>query len=101
VDPRVQGADEEVTVVFTGAGTRWVAEFSDPDHWLRRAFDLVHQQGLLDLVQDQVAGVCKACAVSFGVRDEVEASGMPLLSEYKGHQSLRKLVRDGYEPITF
>ena len=32
---------EEVTVVFTGAGTRWIAELSDPDHRLHRAFELV------------------------------------------------------------
>ena len=40
-------AGEEVTVVFTGAGTKWVAELSDPDHRLHRAFDLV---------KDKVAG---------------------------------------------
>lgn len=84
-------AGEEVTVVFTGAGTKWVAELSDPVHCLHRAFRLV---------KDKVAGACKACAVSFGVRDEVEASGVPLLAEYRGHQSLRKLVREGFEVIT-
>ena len=83
---------EEITVVFTGAGTRWIAELSDPDHRLHRAFDLV---------KDKVAGACKACAVSFGVKDEVEASGVPLLAEYRGHQSLRKLVVEGFQVITF
>jgi predicted peroxiredoxin len=32
---------EEVTVVFTGAGTSWIPELSDPDHRLHKAFDLV------------------------------------------------------------
>ena len=85
-------AGEEVTVVFTGAGTKWVAELSDPDHRLHRAFELV---------KDKVAGACKACAVSFGVKDEVEASGVSLLTEYRGHQSLRNLVTGGFEVITF
>ena len=85
-------AGEEVTVVFTGAGTRWVAELSDPDHRLHKAFELV---------RDRIAGACKACAVSFDVKDEVEASGVPLLTEYKGHQSIRKLVKEGFEVITF
>jgi hypothetical protein len=85
-------AGEEVTVVFTGAGTKWLAELSDPDHRLHRAFELV---------KDEVAGACKACAVSFGVKDEVEATGVPLLTEYRGHQSLRKLVREGFEIVTF
>jgi hypothetical protein len=35
------------------------------------------------------------------VREEVEASGVPLLTEYRGHQSLRKLVVEGYQIITF
>ena len=85
-------AGDEVTVVFTGAGTKWVAELSDPEHRLHRAFNLV---------KDEVAGACKACAVSFGVREAVEASGVPLLTEYRGHQSLRKLVEEGYQVITF
>jgi hypothetical protein len=85
-------AGEEVTVVFTGAGTKWVGELSDPDHRLHRAFDLV---------RDKVAGACKACAVSFGVREEVQASGVPLLTEYKGHQSLRRLVGEGFQVISF
>ena len=75
-----------------GAGTRWIAELSDSDHRLHRAFELV---------KDKVAGACKACAVSFGVKDEVEASGVPLLAEYRGHQSLRKLVAEGFQVIIY
>jgi hypothetical protein len=85
-------ADEEVRLIFTGAGTKWVAELSDPDHRLHRAFDLV---------KARVAGACKACATSFGVREEVEASGVPLLTEYRGHQSLRKVINEGYQVVTF
>jgi hypothetical protein len=85
-------ADEEVTLIFTGAGTKWVAELSDPDHRLHRAFRMV---------KDKVAGACKACATSFGVREEVQASGVPLLTEYRGHQSLRKVINEGYQVVTF
>ena len=85
-------AGDEVTLIFTGAGTKWVVELSDPDHRLSRAFDMV---------QDKVAGACKACATAFGVREGVQASGIPLLAEYRGHQSLRKLVTQGYQIITF
>jgi hypothetical protein len=85
-------ADEEVTIIFTGAGTKWVGEVSDPDNRLHKAFRLV---------EDRVAGACKACAASFGVREEVEASGVPLLAEYRGHQSLRKVIREGYQVVTF
>ena len=85
-------AGEEVTLIFTGAGTKWVAELSDSDHRLHRAFRMV---------EDKVAGACKACATSFGVREEVQASGVPLLTEYRGHQSLRRVINEGYQVVTF
>ena len=85
-------AEEEVALIFTGAGTRWVGELSDPDHHLNRTFRLV---------KDEVAGACTACATSFGVREEVQASGVPLLAEYRGHQSLRRLISEGYQVVTF
>lgn len=85
-------ADEAVTLVFTGAGTKWVPTLADPDDRLHRAYTMV---------EDKVAGACKACAVSFGVRKEVEATGVPLLTEYRGHQSLRRLIKEGYEIVGF
>ncbi len=85
-------AGDEVDLIFTGAGTKWVAELSDPDHRLHKAFEMV---------KDEVSGACKACATAFGVKDEVQASGIPLLTEYKGHQSLRERVVQGYQVITF
>jgi hypothetical protein len=49
----------------------------------------------------RASGARRRYANPFGVRDEVEASGVPLLTEYRGHQSLRKLVKEGFEIITF
>lgn len=34
-------AGDEVTIVFDGAGTRWVPELSDPDHRLNKTFESV------------------------------------------------------------
>ena len=85
-------AQEEIMLIFTGAGTKWVAELSDPDHRLNRAFGLV---------KDKVAGACKACATSFGAREAVQASGVALLTDYRGHQSLRKVINEGYQVVTF
>ncbi len=56
-------------------------------------------QGLRE--KDEVAGTCKACATAFGVREEVEASGIPLLTQYKGQQSLRERLIQGYQVVTF
>lgn len=85
-------AGDETTVVFDGAGTKWVPELSDPDHRLHEGFESV---------KDVVAGACSYCAASFGVKEEVEKSDVPLLEEYAGHPSLQRLVSQGYEVITF
>lgn len=85
-------AGDEVTLIFSGAGTRWVSGLSNSDHPLSDAFDMV---------KDKVTGVCSACAASFGVEEEVQASGIPLIEEYKGHPSLKRLVSEGYQVITF
>ena len=69
-----------------------MGELAHPDHRLHRAYRLI---------EDKVAGACKACAVSFGVKGEIETAGVPLLTEYRGHQSLRKLVAEGFQIMTF
>jgi hypothetical protein len=53
------------------------------------------------MVKDEVAEACRACAIAFGIREKVQASGVPLPAEYKGHQSLRERVAQGYQVITF
>lgn len=85
-------AGDEATIVFDGAGTRWVEELSKPDHKLHEAFESV---------RDSVAGACAYCAESFGVKRQVQKSGIPLLEEYAGHPSLQRLVSEGYQVITF
>jgi len=85
-------AGDETTVIFDGAGTRWIPELSNPEHKYSRAFEAV---------KDQVGGACRYCAKAFGVKDEVEESGVSLLGDYKDHPSLQKLVSNGYQVITF
>jgi hypothetical protein len=83
---------DEVTLIFDGAGTRWAAELVKEESKLHPAFAKI---------QDKVAGACHYCAGAFEVREELEASDVPLLREHRGHPSLRGLVADGYEVITF
>ena len=83
---------DEVTLIFDGAGVRWAAELAKPDNKLNPSFEKA---------KDKVAGACHYCAGAFGVREELEAQSMPLLRDHKGHPSIRGLVADGYEVITF
>jgi hypothetical protein len=85
-------AGDDVLVVFDGAGTKWVAELSREDHKYRQLFEEV---------RDVVGGACSYCAEAFGVKEAVEGAGIELLDDYKGHPSVRTLVSDGYQVVTF
>jgi len=85
-------ANDDLQVIFDGAGTQWVAQFAQPGHRLA---------GMYDSISDKVTGVCSYCANAFHVKEEIKASGAKLLEEFEGHPSLRKLVSEGYQVITF
>ena len=84
-------AGDEVTLLFEGAGTKWVRELAADDGRFGEAFGRVKD----------VAAACSHCANVFGVADAVEASGLQLLDEYRTHPSLKRLVDRGYQVITF
>lgn len=86
------GAGDEVELVFDGAGVQWVAELSDPDHDLHRVYRAV---------EEHIGGACEFCANAFEVKEQVRETGIPLLSEFEGHPSLRQRVADGFEVVTF
>jgi hypothetical protein len=85
-------AGDEALVIFDGAGTKWIDELSRSDHKYHELFEDV---------RGEMAGACAYCAKAFGVKDRVEEEGVPLIDEYEGHPSVRKLVSDGYEVVTF
>jgi hypothetical protein len=82
---------DEVTLVFDGAGTKWIPELSNGHKYS----DLFRQ------VRDRVAGACEYCSNAYGVREEIESSGVELLGEYEHHPSLHSYASDGYQVITF
>ncbi len=88
---------DEVTVLFHGAGTRWIGELGNPEH---PAHDLFEE------VKDTVAGVSCGCADVFGGSEEAVQSGFDLIKDNpvpgtSGLPSLRKLAADGYTMLTF
>lgn len=82
---------DEVELIFDGAGTQWIPELEDEssDH---------HELYLA--VQDDTS-VCDYCSGAFGVEDAVADADVVALDEHDGHPSLKSLVDDGYEVITF
>lgn len=83
--------EDEVELIFDGAGTQWVAELEDEDHKYHSLY----------LSLEEYASVCEYCAGAFGVTDAAKSSDADLLDEYEGHPSLHSLVTEGYEIITF
>lgn len=87
-----QDAGDEVTLIFDGAGTKWIGELAKPDH---------KYHGLYQAVRDRIGGACAYCAAAYGVQDTVAGCEVALVGDYEGHPSFRKLVSEGYQVITF
>mgnify|MGYP000400269256 CR=1 FL=1 len=85
-------AGDEVVIVFDGAGTRWVPELANPED---------RKHGLFEAIEENILGACYFCSAAFGVREEIKKTSVKLLSDYEGHPSLRRLVADGYQLVTF
>jgi hypothetical protein len=82
--------DDDVTLVFDGAGSKALAEMAQPDHRFN---------GLLLSVRGKLRGVCHFCAKSYGVLDDLRAANLPLLGDDRGHASLRALLNEGRQII--
>ncbi|HEX9049153.1 MAG TPA: DsrE family protein [Anaeromyxobacter sp.] len=88
----LEEGNDDVRIVFDGAGTAWIPELAKEEH---------PAHALYAAVGDRIAGVCAFCAGAFGVKQAVIAQGVALAGEYDGHPSLRRLVHDGYQIVTF
>ncbi len=83
---------DDLKIIFEGAGTKWIGQMEKEDHKLNK---------LYLSIKNNITGACSYCAKAFGVKSEVEKAGVPLLSDYKDHPSLRSLVVEGYQILNF
>lgn len=84
--------DDQVKIIFDGAGTTWVGKIADPENKMNP---------LYEAVRDDVVGACSFCSTAYGVKDKVEKTGVKLLDDYDGHPSVRSFVADGFQVMTF
>ena len=87
----VETDGDEVTVVFDGGGTQWIADLVDAESDYHDLYQAIKDEAI----------VCDYCASAFGVEKAVDESGLTLVDEFEGHPSVRDFVADGYEVITF
>ncbi|WP_454853620.1 sulfur reduction protein DsrE [Promicromonospora soli] len=85
-------AGDDVTVVYDGSGVDTLAAASAPDHQLHP---------LVEKLRPVTRGACAFCVKAHGVGDAVTTGGWPLLEEYKRHASVRNLVVEGYQVLSF
>jgi hypothetical protein len=88
---------DDVSVLFQGAGTRWIGELAQKDHPAHELFRAV---------EDTIAGVSCGCADVFGGSEDAKASGFDLITDNPvpgttGLPSLAALVAEGRSVLTF
>ncbi len=90
-------AGDKVSIVFQGAGTRWIGELNQKEHPAHELFEAV---------KDQVAGVSCGCADVFGGSEDAVQSGFDLIKNNpipgtSGLPSLRNQLAEGATVLTF
>jgi len=85
-------AGDDVTIVFDGAGSAALAAIIEPGHDIHRTWQKA---------APALRGVCSYCAKAYGVNDALAAAGIPMLVDDRGHASLRNLLLEGRQIITF
>ena len=89
--------DQDVALIFQGAGSRWASEVVRQDH---------PANPLYQAVRDKVVGVCGGCADVFGATVDAEAAGANLIREKEipgttGIIDLSRYLDEGYRLLTF
>ena len=83
----------DVKLIFDGAGTFWISEFSKPNHLAHGLYQMVKNAGIIE-------GVCEFCIGHYGSKDDVKKEELRLLGEVEGHPNVAKILKDGYQIIT-
>lgn len=83
--------DDELKFILSGAGTKWIAELEKDTHPLHKRYMEV---------KPYITGACDYCTAGFKQGLHIKNAGIPLIAEYKGHPSLRRLINDGYTVVT-
>lgn len=87
-----KAAKVDVRLVFDGAGTGWIDEWSKPENRTHGLYEEVRDSGAM-------AGVCDFCIGHYGDKAGAAGQGLALLSEVDGHPSIARFVEQGYQII--
>lgn len=84
----------EVVLVFDGAGTEWIEEWSKPDTTdkLATMYKELEALGITEVI-------CDFCAIAFHAKENLEKQKVKTTAEYQGHPSIAKWADRGYQVI--
>jgi hypothetical protein len=92
-----QANDDEVNVLFAGAGTRWPAELSKLGS---------PANGLYNSVRPSITGASCGCSAAFGATSQVAACGLAEIKDHAlpgtpGLASIRRYLAEGWQTLVF
>lgn len=88
----LKNSNNEVKIIFDGAGVKWVPQLAKEENKLHGSFEKL---------RENIAGTYSFCSNAFGVKNAVQSAGIKLLDEFEGHPSLKHYIDNGYQVITF
>lgn len=92
-----QDGGQDVTLVFEGIGVKWLEAFHKRDHPFTQNYGPV-----FDAVKDNVRGACDFCSKTrFGVGDALAEAGFTFLGGEGQHYTMKELLDEGRQIITF
>lgn len=88
----LKAANVDAQLIFDGAGSGWIDEWSKPENRTRKLYEEVRDSGV-------ITGVCDFCVGHYGDKTKVADQGLSLLDESNGHPDIARLVGQGYQVI--
>lgn len=77
-------------LIFSGAATKWVHELEQENNPMHALYTSVKPAVL----------ACEYCSKGFKQTLNIQKAGVPTVSEFRGHASIKRLIEDGYTIIT-
>ena len=87
----LKAAGNEVKIIFEGESVKLPPVLDKEAN--------LHYQNALRM--GLIAGVCLACSIVMGVKDDIERLNLPLLNDMNRHAGMRPYIEDGYEVFVF
>lgn len=84
----------EAAIIIEGSATGLIRDLEEEGKPFSTLYREVREKGLIE-------AICEACARKTGALGYAKAQGLKIENDMKGHPSMEKYLREGYEIIIF